>query len=112
MATLEQCREALGRIADRLRSSSSSGGKTQDFDRTLSCEVPDLGVTFSGRLHDGHLTGLSTEPAEKAQIRLTTSSDDLVALTDGSLGFGTAYSSGRLKVKASIGDLLKIRGML
>ena len=32
------------------------------FDRSMSCHVPDLNVTFSGALSDGHITGITTEP--------------------------------------------------
>jgi hypothetical protein len=35
-----------------------------------------------------------------------------VALTDGHLDFGRAWLSGRVKVEASVRDLLKLRSML
>ena len=111
MATVEECRAALDRIAERMRSKQGEQA-AEDFDRTLSCEVPDLGVTFTGRLTGGQINGLTTDPAEKAQIRLTTSSDDLIALTDGRLSFGSAWSSGRLKVQAGIRDMMKMRSLL
>ena len=60
---------------------------------------------FTVRVH-------TTEPAPKAQVRLTVGSDDLVALTDGELDFGRAWLSGRVKVEASVRDLLKLRSML
>ena len=112
MATVDECRAALDRISERMRSKQGEQAAAEDFDRTLSCEVPDLGVTFTGRLAGGQISGLTTEPAEKAQIRLTTSSDDLIALTDGRLSFGSAWSSGRLKVQAGIRDMMKMRSLL
>ena len=39
-------------------------------------------------------------------------SDDLIALTDGELDFAKAWLSGRIKVEASVRDLLKLRSML
>lgn len=78
----------------------------------MSCTVPDLGVVFSGQLRDGQLVDVTTDPAPKAQIRLTMSSDDLVALTDGTLSFPAAWSSGRVKIDASMLDLLKLRSLL
>jgi hypothetical protein len=45
----------------------------------------------------------------KADIRLTMSSDDLVALTDGRLSFGPAWASGRIKLEAGLRDLLRLR---
>jgi predicted lipid carrier protein YhbT len=109
VATLDECREALDNLAGRL---AGSDGRHSDFDRSLSCTVPDLGVTFSGQLAGGHLRDITTEPAPRAQIRLTASSDDLVALTNGQLDFTPAWLSGRVKLEAGMRDLLKLRSML
>ena len=83
--------------------------------RRLSCRVPDLDVTFVGQLRDGSLHDLYTAEdgaAVEAQVRLTVPSDDLVALTDGRLSFATAWARGRLKIDASMMDLLKLRTLL
>jgi predicted lipid carrier protein YhbT len=112
MASLEECHAALERLAERLSTVDDDERQRHAFDRSLSCHVPDLDVTFAGALSDGHITDITTEPAPKAQIRLTATSDDLVALTDGDLDFGKAWLSGRVKVEAGVRDLLKLRSML
>lgn len=112
MASITRCRAALEDLAGRLRSVDDDERKRHAFDRTLSCFVPDLGVTFSGQLNDGHIVDITTAPAPKAQIRLTAASDDLVALTEGNLNFGQAWLAGRVKVEAGVRDLLKLRSML
>ena len=112
MATIDECRAALQRLAGKLREVDEEDRKRHAFDRTLSCHVPDLGVTFSGELRDGHIQNISTEPAPKAQIRLTADSDNLVAVTDGHLGFGQAWLSGKVRVEAGVRDLLKLKSML
>ena len=48
----------------------------------------------------------------KADIRLTMTSDDLLALTDGQLNFGSAWASGRVKLEAGLRDLLRLRKIL
>ena len=96
----------------RLHTVDDDDRKRHAFDRSLSCHVPDLDVTFSGQLDDGRIVDITTEPAPRAQIRLTASSDDLVALTAGDLSFGQAWMSGRVKVEAGVRDLLKLRSML
>ncbi|MDQ1620640.1 MAG: hypothetical protein QOE19_3209 [Actinomycetota bacterium] len=111
MASLEQCHAALERLAGRISAVDEHERRQNAFDRTLSCHVPDLDVTFSGALSDGHITGITTEPAPKAQIRLTAASDDLVALTNGQLDLGKAWLSGRVKVEAGVRDMLKLRSM-
>lgn len=112
MATIEQCREALTALAARLRGVNEDDRSRHSFDRSLSATVPDLGVTFSGALQDGHLVDITTQPAPRAQIRLMASSDDLVALTAGDLSFGQAWLSGRVKVEGGVRDLLRLRSML
>jgi SCP-2 sterol transfer family. len=112
MASDKECRAALERLAARLATVDGDERNHHAFDRSMSCLVPDLGVTFSGSLSDGHITGITTETAAKAQVRLTVGSDDLIALTDGELDFGKAWLSGRIKVEASVRDLLKLRTML
>jgi hypothetical protein len=112
MATLEECHAALERLAERLADVDEESRREHSFDRTLSCHVPDLDVTFSGQLRGGHIDGVTTDPAPQAQIRLTTDSDDLIAMTDGDLGFGQAWLSGKVRVEASFRDLLKLKSML
>lgn len=112
MATTEACHAALERLAGRLAGVDEEDRQRHTFDRTLSCHLTDLGVTFSGRLDAGHIVDITTAEAPKAQIRLTTTSDDLLAMTDGGLGFGSAWLSGRVRVEASVRDLLKLRSML
>lgn len=112
MATVEECQAALERLAGRLGEVDHSVKEQHALDRSLSCQVPDLGVTFAGRLRDGHLQDITTDSPGKAQIRLTMNSDDLVALTAGELSFASSWARGRIKVEASMIDLLKLRSML
>lgn len=112
MATIAQCRAAIERLAGRLSNVDEADRKRHAFDRTLSCHVPDLDVTFSGRLEDGEIRDITTDDGPRAQIRLTAASDDLVALTDGDLDFGRAWLAGRIKVEAGVRDMLKLRSML
>lgn len=109
MATLEECRSALTRLSGALRGMDPSERNSQVLDRSVSCRVPDLDVTFSGRLDGTGFHDISTDAAPKAQIRLTVASDDLVALADGDLNFASAWSRGRVKIDASFGDLLRLR---
>lgn len=92
-------------------------------ERTLSCTVTDLGLTYRGRLQAGalddvHLAGTPgldsarSEDASPAQLRLSLGSDDLVALSVGKLDFAKAWLQGRVKLEASFADLLRLRTML
>lgn len=83
------------------------------LERTVSCQIPDLDVTFHGVMKDARLLNVKSYDngavAPDAQIRLTIPSDDLLKLVDGRLNFISAWTAGRIKVSASFGDLLKLR---
>jgi putative sterol carrier protein len=111
MATLEQCRTALNQLADRLASNAEAGSRL-DFDRTLACQIPDLGAAFHGRLDGGRIVDLTDGDDPKAKIKMIIKSDDLLELVAGRLDAGKAFASGRLKIKASVLDLIKLRKLL
>lgn len=112
MATVQECEEAFGRLADRLASADPDTRKKAAFDRTLSCTLRDLSTSFGARLHDGQLLDVQQVDktvADQAKVRMTMSSDDLLELVDGKLNVAAAWASGRAKVEASVMDLLKLR---
>ena len=110
MATVEQCEQALQRLAARL-AANASARRDLDFDRNLSCTVRDLHVIFAGRLKAGQLIDIARATSRDAQVRLTLSSDDLLALVDGELKMALAWASGRVRVEAGVRDLLKLRSI-
>ena len=67
---------------------------------------------FCGRLTGGSLVDVTTVQSSRADLRFTVSSDDLLLLTAGDLPLGQAWATGRLKVEASMMDLLKMRSWL
>jgi hypothetical protein len=112
MATLAACRAAVKELGELL-SGVDDDMRQQVEDRTISCRISDLDAVLSGRLHDGVLTGVTTKlSTEPAQIRLTVSSDDLIDLVEGRLGFPHAWATGRLKLNASLRDVYKLRTLL
>lgn len=112
MATVEECAAALRSLADRLAAVDPETRSRYVVERTLSCRVRDLGVVFAGRLDGDGLTEVRQVDDADAQVRLSTSSDDLLALADGRLGVPAAWATGRLKIEASVLDLLKLRSLL
>ncbi|MFC4914048.1 SCP2 sterol-binding domain-containing protein [Actinomadura gamaensis] len=110
MANEEECRAALDKIAERLAEVDADKLARHVVERTISCRVPDLGLAFRTRLHAGGLDPFhTTDDPKSAQVRLTASSDDLVALAYDELNPAKAWAAGRLKIEASIFDLLRLR---
>lgn len=115
MRTIEECRRALDRLADNLASANGDLRSAAALDRSLSCHIPDLDVTFVGRLAQGRIEDVTADPGpprERAEIRLRMASDDLVELVDGQLNFAKAWGSGRVKLEAGFLDLLRLRSLL
>ncbi|MHC5701267.1 SCP2 sterol-binding domain-containing protein [Streptomyces tirandamycinicus] len=115
MATTEECRGALDRLSDNLAKADGDVRSAATLDRSLSCHIRDLDLTFTGRLAEGRIAVLDTldgPPPEKADIRLEMSGDDLVAMVDGRLNFAKAWASGRVRLEAGFRDLLRLRALL
>jgi hypothetical protein len=109
---MDECMTALKRILGDLAANPAAAG----LDRTLSCRLTDLEQVVLGRLSTGAVRDLRAVPdgpeVPKADIRLTMTSDDLVALTDGKLSFAPAWASGRVKFEAGLRDMLRLRSLL
>lgn len=116
MATLAQCQRAVDYLVTRLADVPAETRRRHAPDRTLAIEVTDLGVAYVGRMADGDLVGVASVPlpaaGDPAQVRLALSSDDLVALADGVLSLSSAWASGKLRVDASVLDMVRLRALL
>jgi hypothetical protein len=109
---MDQCLKSLDSILGDLARNPAAEG----LDRSLSCRLTDLQEVVLGRLSAGAVRDMHVVPdgpsVPKADIRLTMTSDDLVALTDGRLQFGSAWASGRVRLEAGLRDLLRLRKLL
>ena len=112
MASEAECDEAFRGLADLLGGLAPDLRKKYVIDRTVSCRVSDLGVTWSARVCDEGLLGMSTTDESKAQVRLTIGSNDLLALTQRRLTVGSAFATGRIRIQASPLDLLRLSSFL
>ncbi|MFE2266009.1 sterol-binding protein [Streptomyces griseosporeus] len=115
MATIEECRAALDKLSDSMQRAQGDVREAAALDRSVSCHITDLDVTFVGRMTDGRIRVDDTvqgPPPERAEIRLAMTGDDLVALVGGELHFARAWGSGRVKLEAGLRDLFRLRKLL
>lgn len=114
MATAEETRTALESLTGRLGEMDPEVRKAKLMDRTLSCHVRDLGVTYLTRLgpHGADPVQELPDGRGRAQIRFTASSDDVLAIAADPGSFARAWLSGRLKVEGNFFDLLHLRRLL
>ena len=111
MASEAECEAALKSLVDALAALEPEVRKKYVVERTVSCRVSDLDVTWYAHLTDEGLMGMSKDGA-KAQVRLTVGSDDLLSLVGGKLAVPTAVATGKVRVQASPFDLLRLSHFL
>ncbi|WP_214414594.1 SCP2 sterol-binding domain-containing protein [Sphaerisporangium fuscum] len=115
MATVDECRAALDKLAEQFGELDQETRTKHVVNRTLSCLISDLGVTFHGRIHQEGLEPFTQTPpvdGRPAEVRIRISSDDLLSMVNGELDMARALLGGRVKIDASLGDLLRLRKLL
>jgi hypothetical protein len=114
MATAEECRTALESLTGRIAEMDAEVRQAKLIDRTLSCRVSDLGVTYLTRLgpQGSEPVKEANSTSRPAQIRFTAKSDDVVAISKNPGSFARAWLSGRIKVEGNFLDLLHLRRLL
>ena len=114
MATAEECRKALEGLTARISDMDPAQRAANLAERTLSCEIPDLGVTFVTRLGpDGADPVREAGEGDKpAQVRFIANSDVVVSISDDPGSFARAWVTGRLKVQGNVFDLLRLRKLM
>jgi hypothetical protein len=114
LATAEECRKALESLTARISEMGPEDRAAHLVDRTMSCEVPDLGVTFVTRLGPDGADPVreAVEGDKPAQVRFVANSDVVVSLSEDPGNFARAWLSGRLKVHANVFDLLRLRKLM
>lgn len=80
--------------------------------RTIEAHCSDLGVMYHAEWRNGQLGPLCEGPAPRSHIRIELASTDLDQLASGALTFREAYASQRVRVVASLTDLLRLRAVL
>jgi len=114
MATVEECRMALERLTARISEMDAKDREHHLLDRTLSCRVPDLGVTYLTRLgpHGADPVQQVNDGRTAAQVRFTARSDVVVSVAEDPGSFVRAWLSGRLKIEGNFFDLLHLRRLI
>lgn len=116
MATRKQIESKLKEMIARLEGSGedvhANLAKALPDDRMIQIDVTDLDLSYWSELSGGRMSALAPgEAPDGADIKLRASSDDLVAMIDGELGLLKSYLSGRVRIEASLSDLLALRKM-
>jgi hypothetical protein len=104
--------QILGDLLRRLGDLDPGTRSLMPSRRTVEARCPDLELVRYALWRDGKLEVLDEAPPRRADIRISIESDDLLALHHGELTFSRAYSSNRVRLDASMTDLLRLRAIL
>jgi predicted lipid carrier protein YhbT len=111
--TAQECQEALQKLAGRLSELSEAERQEYFGDRSMSVTVSDLGVTFVTVLGAGSDPVREAAPGEPpSDIRLTADSDQVIALAEQPMNIARAWMSRKVKIDASMKDLIRLRRLL
>jgi hypothetical protein len=112
VATVEEVDEILGDLLRRLGDLDPNTRSLMPSRRTVEARCPDLDLVRYALWHDGQLELLEGPPARRADIRISVESDDLLKLHHGEMTFSRAFSANRVRLDASMTDLLRLRAVL
>lgn len=113
MATVDVCRTALDELAELLASVDPELRSRHVPKRTVVCRLSDLDHAFIGTIGPDGLHDLRDydESDPSPDVRVTMTSDELVALAYGDEDFLHGWLRGRIQVSASMRDLLRLRSL-
>jgi len=116
MASVEECRAAIDKVSARITEVDPADRRKHITERSVRVTLTDLDTAFDMRLTEDGLRDIAPHdpgvPAKRAQVGITVTSDDLIELTEERLDLAKAMFSGRVKLDASFGDLMRLRKLL
>lgn len=112
MATQEEVDAVLAELLTRLSGVDDSTRALLPSRRIIEAQCPDLDYVRHAEWRDGTMRILDEPPPRRPDIRISVRSDDLLAIVDGELPFVRAYAANKVRLDASMTDLLRLRAVL
>ncbi len=112
MATVPEVEAVLDELLSRFGQVDNGTRAVLPNRRTIEARCPDLDLVHYAEWRDGELTVLDGPPPRRPDIRVSIESDDLMAIAEGRMTFSRAYTANRVRLDASMTDLLRLRAAL
>lgn len=110
-ADLGDVQTAVNSIVERYNNPDVRS-KFDGWNNTLVMELPDIGKSFKYTINGSEGIDVSEGTDETAAVQVTMASDMFVKLLSKQINAIKAYSSGALKVKGEMKNLLKLRKLM
>jgi hypothetical protein len=111
VATREEVDRTLRELVGRLDGADLDGASLPEQKKTIVCEITDLDLIYRAEYGAGRIRKLrvTRTASDEADVRLSVSSDELIALAEGRSSLPMALLMGRIRVDAHARDLLLLR---
>jgi predicted lipid carrier protein YhbT len=117
MANVKDCEAALRRLAALLADVEPELRARHLPTRRVACRIKDLDVVYVARLDEDGVHGLApASPVDEippdTEVKVTVTSDDLLALANGEDDLMQAWLRGRIQISAPMRDMLRLRALV
>jgi hypothetical protein len=114
VATKEEVSSAIELLMARLDGNEENVRSAIPGRKVMGCLVTDIGASWYSVIEDGHVSSPTEDPpsGERVAVLLKLHSDDLIDLVEERTSFLSALLSGKVRVDASLSDLLRLRTLL
>lgn len=113
MATKDEVGRAIERLMARLDGNQDNVRSAIPGRKVMGCLVTDIDVSWYSVIEDGKVSPPTEAPppGEQVAVLLKLRSDDLIDLVEERTTFMSAFLSGKVRVDASLSDLLRMRAL-
>jgi hypothetical protein len=113
VATKDEVGRAIERLMARLDGNQDNVRSAIPGRKVMGCLVTDIDASWYSVIEDGNVSPPTETPppGEQVAVLLKLRSDDLIDLVEERTTFMSAFLSGKVRVDASLSDLLRMRAL-
>lgn len=103
--------EMVNKFKTKIENDEELREKVKDYNRTIVVDFKE-GDSYNTEFKGGEIGDFKEGTIEDADITITTDPETLHNLLKGNIGAMEAYAKNKIKIDASLTDMLKIKDML
>jgi len=111
MATKEEAYKGLERVKAKF-SDPNLKEKFKDFTKKLQFSFTDISVNYYFDVVNGQVKTLKEGKIDNPDIQVSMKTDTFIGILDKKINPATSYMTGKIKVKGSMGDLIKLQKIM